>query len=87
MARYGGITSEFVRDGAGMLIGMLELGPEHWPTARKAMRFMLHGLRCTQHATLQPGCHVAANMTRNPPEVMSGSGRVVALAIEAPNIT
>ena len=69
---YGGITSEFVRDGAGMIIGMLELGPVHWPRARSAMRFMLHGLRCTQNAKLEPGCHVAANMTRNPPEVLRG---------------
>jgi hypothetical protein len=52
---YGGITSEFVRDGAGMIIGMLELGPEHWSTARKAMRFMLHGLQCTQNAKIEPG--------------------------------
>ena len=50
---YGGITSEFVRDGAGMIIGMLELGPGHWDTARQAMRFMLHGLQCTQNAKVR----------------------------------
>lgn len=69
---YGGITSEFVRDGAGMIIGMLELGPEHWLTARRAMRFMLHGLQCTQNARLEPGCSIAKNMKRNPPEVLRG---------------
>ena len=69
---YGGITSEFVRDGAGMIIGMLELGPSHWPTARKAMRFMLHGLQCTQNEKLMPGCSIAGKMKRNPPEVLNG---------------
>ena len=33
---YGGITSEYVRDGAGMIIGMLELGPAHWATASQS---------------------------------------------------
>ena len=69
---YGGITSEFVRDGAGMIIGMLELGPARWSTARKAMRFMLHSLQCTQNAVVKPGCSIGKNMTRNPPEVLQG---------------
>ena len=62
---------QFVRDGAGMLIGMLELGPPRWAVARSAMRFMLHGLQCTQNAELVPGCSVALNMSR-PPEVLRG---------------
>jgi hypothetical protein len=69
---YGGITSEFVRDAAGMTIGMLELGPEHWPTARKAMRFMLHGLQCTQNEKVEAGCSIGEGMVRNPPEVLTG---------------
>ena len=69
---YGGITSEFVRDGAGMIIGMLELGPTHWPTARKAMRFMLKELQCTQNEKVEPGCSIGKGMRRNPPEVLYG---------------
>jgi len=68
---YGGITSEFVRDGAGMIVGMLELGPTRYDVARSAMRFMLHGLACTQNAKIVAGCSVAGNMSR-PPEVLVG---------------
>ena len=69
---YGGITSEFVRDGAGMLIGMLELGKVRWNVVRSAIRFMLHGLQCTQNEKLVTGCSIALNMTR-PPEVLKGN--------------
>lgn len=69
---FGGITSEFVRDSAGMIIGILELGPAHWPTARKAMRFMLHGLQCTQNDKVEAGCSIGKGMVRNPPEVLKG---------------
>lgn len=69
---YGGITSEFVRDGAGMLIGMLELGQVRWDVVKSAIRFMLHGLQCTQNEKLVPGCSIALNMTR-PPEVLIGN--------------
>lgn len=68
---YGGITHEYVRDGAGMIVGILELGKEHWPIAQKAMRFMLHGLQCTQNAAIEPGCQIALNMSK-PPEVIYG---------------
>lgn len=50
---------------------MLELGPTHWEVARRAMRFMLHGLQCTQNAKIETGCSVAGNMKR-PPEVLTG---------------
>ncbi len=70
---YGGITSEFVRDGAGMIIGMLELGPEHWPTAQKAMRFMLHGLQCTQNAQIEPGQHSLLRRDNSPPLVITAA--------------
>lgn len=68
---YGGITSLFVRDAAGMIVGMLELGPDRWATARKAMRFLLHGLQCTQNPTTVPGCSIGNGM-RRPPEVLVG---------------
>merc|ERR1719460_1708912 len=54
-----------------MIIAILELGPDRWEVARKAMRFMLHGLQCTQNTVLEPGCSVALKMTR-PPEVLRG---------------
>jgi hypothetical protein len=55
--RYGGIANEYVRDGSGMIIGMLELGPDRWDVARKAMRYMLQQLqvrfgRGLSHSTL-----------------------------------
>jgi hypothetical protein len=73
---YGGITSEFVRDGAGMIIGILELGPQAWPTARKAMRFMLQNLQCTQNVDLEPGCSVKGGIKqpyKHPPQILNGN--------------
>ena len=59
---------------------MLELGPTHWEVARRAMRFMLHGLQCTQNAKIESGCSVAGNMKR-PPEVLPGDWGDVTLAL------
>eukprot|EP01052_Picozoa_sp_SAG31_P028211 SAG31_NODE_2703_length_5220_cov_6.258153_2_plen_740_part_00 len=64
-------ASMYVRDAAGMLVGILELGPTRWPVAQKAARFLLHSLRCTQRAVFGPGCMVAPNLTF-PPEVLIG---------------
>jgi len=55
-----------------MMIGMLEIGQERWPTARRAMRFMLEGLQCTQNKVKVPGCELGLGI-RRPPEVLNGN--------------